>query len=193
MATPTEIMQEVAVEKHPLDSLSSAELEATVRILTAEKQLGDNFRFVSITLHEPPKKAMEAYQPGDSFERCAFAVMLDRITQTGYEAVVDLGTKTVQSFTALPAGIQPSIMLDEFSEVEAAVKRSPAFTAALAKRGVLDANLVMVEPWSAGLYGTELPDDQGRRLMRALCFVRSEPTERLRPAHRQHRDHRRCE
>jgi primary-amine oxidase len=177
MATPTEVLQEVSLSGHPLDSLSSAELEATVRILTAEKHLGDNFRFVSITLQEPPKKAMEAYQPGDSFDRCAFAVMLDRVTQTGYEAVVDLGTKAVRSFTALPSGIQPSIMLDEFSEVEAAVKRSPAFIAALAKRGVLDADLVMVEPWSAGLYGTELPDYQGRRLMRALCFVRSEPTD----------------
>ena len=33
----------------------------------------------------------------------------------------------------------------------------------------------MVEPWSAGMYGTELPEDQGLRRMRALCFVRSEP------------------
>ena len=32
----------------------------------------------------------------------------------------------------------------------------------------------MVEPWSAGMYGTELPEDTGLRRMRALCFVRSE-------------------
>ncbi len=32
----------------------------------------------------------------------------------------------------------------------------------------------MVEPWSAGNYGTEPAEDKGRRLMRALCFVRSE-------------------
>lgn len=66
-------------------------------------------------------------------------------------------------------------MLDEFGECEAAVKRSPEFQAALRKRGVTDADLVMVEPWSAGMYGTEVPEDKGRRLMRALCFVRSEP------------------
>ena len=36
-------------------------------------------------------------------------------------------------------------------------------------------DLVMVEPWSAGMYGTELPEDKGLRRMRALCFVRSEP------------------
>ncbi len=58
---------------------------------------------------------------------------------------------------------------------EAAVHRSPLFQEALKKRGVTDADLVMVEPWSAGMYGTELPEDEGLRRMRALCFVRSEP------------------
>ena len=47
-------------------------------------------------------------------------------------------------------------MLDEFGECEAAVRRSPLFQAALKKRGVTDADLVMVDPWSAGMYGTEL-------------------------------------
>jgi Cu2+-containing amine oxidase len=32
----------------------------------------------------------------------------------------------------------------------------------------------MVDPWSAGEYGTELPDEKGVRRLRALCFVRSE-------------------
>jgi primary-amine oxidase len=43
----------------------------------------------------------------------------------------------------------------------------------LKRRGIDRPELVMVAPWSAGFYGTELPDDLGRRLMRALCFVRS--------------------
>ncbi len=174
MATPTEVMQAATPGGHPLDSLSADELAATVQILCAQ-HAGENTRFVSITLREPDKKATENYRPGDPFERRALALLLDRVTQTGYEAVVDLAAKTVKSCTALPAGIQPSIMLDEFGEVEAAVKKAPAFLEALTKRGVTDADLVMVEPWSAGLYGTELPGDQGRRLMRALCFVRSEP------------------
>ena len=57
-------------------------------------------------------------------------------------------------------------------------KRSGArrlFQEALKKRGVTDADLVMVDPWSAGMYGTELPEEQGVRRLRALCFLRSEP------------------
>ena len=174
MATPTEVRADLHL--HPLDSLSAAELADAVRII-GEHHPGDTLRFVSITLHEPSRKAMHRYQAGDEFERQAFAILLDRNTQSAYEAVVDLVGKKVTSFTALPFGIQPSIMLDEFSEVEAAVRRTPAFLAALEKRGISNADLVMVEPWSAGLYGTELPDEKGRRLMRALCFVRSEPAD----------------
>ena len=36
-------------------------------------------------------------------------------------------------------------------------RRSPEFLAALKKRGVEDVSLVMVDPWSAGIYGTERP------------------------------------
>ena len=101
-------------------------------------------------------------------------MLLDRATHAAYEAVVDLVTKSVASFKQLPPGIQPSIMLDEFFEVERAVRKNPDFLAALERRGIKNPDLVMVDPWSAGFYGTEPPEYQGRRLMRALCFVRSE-------------------
>src|SRR6185295_5755306 len=74
-------------------------------------------------------------------------------------------------------GVQPPIVLDEFIECEEAVKRSPEFLAALKKRGVDDVNLVMVDPWSAGVYGVEREDEKSRRISRALCWVRSEPNE----------------
>ncbi len=182
MAQPTEVFsaahsengKPTAAPRHPLDPLSTAEIEESLRILIQEKQLGSSVRFVSVYLNEPARRSVEQYRAGAPFERRAFILLLDRSTQTGYEAVVDLVHKSVASFDPLPAGVQPPIMLDEFGEVEQAVKRSPEFLAALAKRGVTNTDLVMVEPWSAGMYGTELPEDQGLRRMRALCFVRSE-------------------
>ena len=174
-AVLTETLKGVAA--HPLDSLSASELEEAAQILREEKKLGSTVRFASITLHEPSKSTVFSYKPGAETVRQAFVVMLDRTTQAASEAVVDLVTKSVVSFKQLPAGIQPSIMLDEFFEVEKAVRKNPEFLAALERRGIKNPELVMVEPWSAGLYGTEPPDYQGRRLMRALCFVRAEPTD----------------
>jgi primary-amine oxidase len=157
---------------HPLDSLSSGELENAAQIL--RQQFGEAIRFVSITLHEPSKLAIVAHQSGLSIPRQAFAVLLDRKTELAMEAVVDLSAQSVASIKHLPAGIQPSVMLDEFFECERAVRQNPEFLAALARRGIKDAELVMVDPWSAGFYGTEPPEYAGRRLLRALCFVRSE-------------------
>src|SRR5580700_5892832 len=168
MAIPTEIQHETSEHgmaphaKHPLDPLYAPELEAAVRILAREKYLDNGVRIASINLFEPAKSLVEKYKPGSLFERKALAVLLDRAKRASYEAVVDLAGKSVTSITQLPSDVQPSIMLDEFSEVEQTVHRSPLFQAALKKRGVTDADLVMVEPWSAGLYGTELPEDQGQ-------------------------------
>ena len=187
MATPTDIKHEIpehgatpftkipAAPRHPLDPLSAAELEEAVRILAREKYLADDVRIASINLIEPAKTSIETHQAGRPFERKAVAVLLNRGKRASYEAVLDMVTKSVISVTQFPSGVQPSIMLDEFGECEQAVRRSPLFLAALRKRGVTDADLVMVEPWSAGMYGTELPEDEGLRRMRALCFVRSEP------------------
>jgi primary-amine oxidase len=163
--------------KHPLDPLYAEELEETVQILARERRLGDGVRIASINLIEPAKCLVEKHQPGNPFERKALAVLLDRGQRASYEVVVDLVDKSIPSVTPLPSGIQPSVMLDEFSECERAVRRSPLFRAALRKRGVTDADLVMVDPWSAGTYGTELPEDQGLRRLRALCFLRSEPND----------------
>ena len=78
------------------------------------------------------------------------------------------------SLTQLPSGVQPPIVLDEFFEAEEAVRRDPRFLAALKRRGIANVDLVMVDPWSAGLYGNEPPEHEDRRLVRALSFIRSE-------------------
>ena len=64
--------------------------------------------------------------------------------------------------------MQPSIMLDEFSECEEAARKCPAFREAMKKRGIEDMSLVMVDAWSAGHYGDEPAEDKGKRLVRAL-------------------------
>ena len=63
-------------------------------------------------------------------------------------------------------------MLDEFAECEEGCRKDPGVIAALARRGLTDLDLVCFEPWSVGYFGE---DAEGRRLMRALVFVRDEP------------------
>ena len=99
-------------------------------------------------------------------------ILLDNATGQCVETIVSLTEHAVTSWRPLD-GVQPAIMLDDVVECEEAVKRSPEFLEALRKRGVDDVDLVMVDPWSAGAYGIEPEDDKGRRLSRALAWVRS--------------------
>lgn len=157
---------------HPLEPLTAAEVAQAVAIVRQEKAVGETFRFPVVTLHEPPKTAVLAYQPGDPIERQAFLVLLDNASGSVYEAVVSLTQGCLASWQQLP-GVQPNIMADELVDCEAAVKAHPAFQAAVARRG-LDLETVVVDPWAIGNFG--FADEVGLRLSRCLCYVRNTPT-----------------
>jgi primary-amine oxidase len=158
---------------HPLDSLSPDEIRAAVALVKGGGRISKRVRFIVITLNEPPKAAVLAFTAGVRWDRQAFLVLLDNEDGATYEAVVSLTRNLVTEWRHIP-GVQPSITLDEFFECEEALKRDPSFQAALRRRGVTNFDLIMVDPWSAGHYS--LPeDDSGRRLTRALTWVRSEP------------------
>ncbi|MGJ3250532.1 MAG: primary-amine oxidase [Elainellaceae cyanobacterium] len=167
-------LSQTIVGQHPLDPLSPEEIAATVAIVSAHPQFGDRVRFATVVLHEPPKSVIRAFKPGDSINREAFVILLDNATGNTYEAIASIPEQRIMSWTHIP-DVQPSIMLDEFLECEAAVKANPDFQQALKKRGITDFDLVMVDPWSAGNFGLE--NEKGLRLSRAFCWIRSEPND----------------
>jgi primary-amine oxidase len=159
---------------HPLDPLGASEIARAWALIQAAHAPGPRTRVISIALHEPPKDAVLGDRPGAPVEREAFAVLLDNESRTTYEAVVSLTRERVASWRAVP-GVQPSIVFDEFVECEAAVRADPRWQEALRRRGVTDFSLTMIDPWSAGNFG--FPGEEGRRLVRALTWVRRHPTD----------------
>jgi primary-amine oxidase len=165
----------ISVTRHPLDPLQPAEIQLAVAAIRKERQFSETVRFVTVSLKEPSKEVGRRISPNVVSTREAFVILLDSSTGLGYEAVVDLGNGAVKRYEPLPEGVQPPIMSDEFMECEDAVKRAPEFREAMKKRGIHDVGLIMVDAWSAGHYGNEPPEDRGKRLVRALCWIRSEP------------------
>ncbi len=170
----TRVQESTSTDQHPLDPLSADEIRQAVGLLRDEKSLGDKVRFESVVLNEPPKEAVNRFRAGQSFPREVFIILFDNETGETYEALVSLTEGAVQRWELIP-GVQPRITLDEFYECEQAVKRSPEFLEAIAKRGITDVDLVMVDPWSAGNFGVEKERD--RRLSFARCWVRTSPTD----------------
>jgi primary-amine oxidase len=157
---------------HPLDPLTADEIAQAWAIVRRCQALGDRTRVVSIALHEPPPDAVRAPRTPDGVDRAAFVILRDGAARATYEAVVSLSSGKVLSWTHVP-GAQPAIVFDEFLECEAAVRADPRWQEAMRKRGVTDFSLAMIDPWSAGNFG--FPGDEGRRLSRALTWVRRRP------------------
>jgi primary-amine oxidase len=161
---------QIAPIKHLLEPLTLAEIAAAVALVRSQKPINAQFRFPCVTLHEPEKSVVLAFQPGDSISREAFLILLDNATGHTYEASVSLTKDTVLSFEHIPE-VQPNIMADEIAECEAVVKAHPDFRAAIAKRGIADLDLVVVDVWAIGNFGFK--DEEGIRLSRGLCYLRS--------------------
>ena len=126
--------------QHPLDSLSTEEFRQTAEILRNDGRVTDLWRFMSVELKEPEKSFVKARRAGDPVPRTSFAVLLDRGENKTYEATVDLNTGKVVSFEHIP-GVQPNFTVDEFYEIDEAMRKHPDVIAALAERGFTDMSL----------------------------------------------------
>ena len=159
--------------EHPLDSLSAEEFRRTAEILRRDGRVSDGWRFTSIELKEPEKAAVKAWRSGDPVPRTSFAVLLDRAENKTYEATVDLTGGTVVSFEHIP-GVQPNFTLDEFYEIDAAMRQHPDVIAALAERGFTDMDLVLIDTWT---YAKALMPEKyrDRRLGWSDLWVRATP------------------
>jgi primary-amine oxidase len=162
--------------RHPLEPLDAAEIEHAVGLLKSSGSLTRSTRVISVMLREPPKELVHAWPNGASPDRCAIAVLLDNSANAASAVTLNLTKSQVVEVNNAPPGSQPTLSLDEQIECEQAVLASPEFQAALEKQyGVSDTSLVMVDIWSAGNYGSE--EDRTRRLVRPLCFLRSDATD----------------
>src|SRR6266508_3446276 len=137
----TETMQDVT---RPLDPLTADEIARVVAVLRDERGLGEETRFVEIALREPEKAELAKYETGEAIPRQAFVILIDRASQTTYEAVVSLDDGELRSWSDVP-GVQAAITLEEYSDCEQAVRADPRFREALARRGIDDPEKVMAE------------------------------------------------
>lgn len=86
--------------KHPLDPLSRQEIKNALSILSQEGLVNNKSRYEQITLQEPPKSFVKAFEPQDLIPRSAFVVVKKKAKV--FEAVVNLTEETVESFTQIP-------------------------------------------------------------------------------------------
>jgi primary-amine oxidase len=164
------------ITTHPLDPLSKAEVTLASDILRSAKNLGKDIRFTHVQLEEPAKADVLAWAPGAALARRAAATLFDSKTGVTHLATVDLASETVtkwveHSTRVHPYG-QPPVTIEEVFKVGDIVKADEGWRAAMARRGLSDAEieLVQVDPFSAGYFNREV--EKGRRLVSAVSYWR---------------------
>jgi len=151
--------------QHPMDGLTSSEIWTAYEVLQASHKVDADTRFHMVQLHEPPKKEVLAWTPGQSMRREAFLVVRQGVQM--YEAVVDVSAKKLVSWTEMK-GVQPNMPHEEEGEMGDAVKENPEVQKALKLRNFTDPWSVVCVGGPAGYFNTD--EEPGSRLLRVLCF-----------------------
>jgi|tagenome__1003787_1003787.scaffolds.fasta_scaffold20945197_2 primary-amine oxidase len=171
--------QGTAPRPHPLDPLTATEVEAATAAVKAAKGLADTARFVYVSLYEPSKAEIIAYEAGNGAipppPRLVKVIIRERSQRTTYEAIItldaDAQVAALTHWRQVP-GVQPSVMLEEFFAAEDLVRNDPRWQAAMRERGVTDFGLCMIDPWSTPNVAPGLSPADGR-FVSPLTWVRT--------------------
>lgn len=143
-------------------------------ILRRDQGVSESWRFASIEMQEPPKAEVKAWTPGDAMPRKAIAVLWDRENNETFEGVVDLAADSVASWTHIP-DVTPNFTVDEYHDVDEALRVHPDVVKVLSERGITDMSLVLIDVWT---YGREVMPEQWRDRRLGWCdlWLRKTPT-----------------
>jgi primary-amine oxidase len=157
------------VDPHPLDPLSCEEITRAVKVIRASGKVPKNAFFPLIVLNEPPKTVVSKHKAGDAFPREAFVILLDRPAGRTFEAVVDVQAQKILSFDERK-GVQPSVLLEEYTSAAEIVRKDKRWQEAMRKRGLKDEQFkdVALNIWATGL----VPGCEGQRMVRAVANYR---------------------
>jgi primary-amine oxidase len=153
----------IAVPEHPLDPLSRIEIVRAVLIIGRSGHADKDTRIASLTLAEPDKGKVLAWQPGTAFPRRAVAVVRNGVEV--FEAIVDFHTASLSGWRHLE-GVQPALASAEWSAAQALVKADPRMLSALQARGYGDVSEIFCEGLPVGYFAGE----SERRLVKMPCY-----------------------
>ncbi|HLN17154.1 MAG TPA: primary-amine oxidase [Acidimicrobiales bacterium] len=159
---------------HPLAALTADDVTVAVEVAKATGRLIDKPLFAYVGIQEPDKETVRNHTPGDPFDRQLRLVIVNGPDASVIEAVVSVTERAVRSWEVLE-GTRPALLIEEAIRAIRALRESPDWQAALARRGIVDVEQVQIDPWPAGSFGVE--HEEGRRISRCLPYYREDPTD----------------
>ena len=159
---------------HPLEMITGEELQRTAEIVRADARFPTNGIFAHVRLHEPTKDELAGYAAGQAVDRRLEALVVPPDRLEAIEIVVSVASGEVISWTVQP-GMRPALLFGESMYAILGVREHPEWQAALRRRGIEDFDLVQIDPWPAGNFGS--PHEEGRRISRCIAYLRESATD----------------
>jgi len=125
----------VNAQTYPLDPLTAGEITKVTTILKDNQLVTAATWYNIINLKEPPKKEVQAWQPGTPMRREAFVSFYDYARPGITEVVVDLNTSKLVSTKTIPNVIGMGLEADSLA-AETIVRNDASYIAALKRRGI---------------------------------------------------------
>ena len=157
---------------HPLEPLSAEEIRGVVAALRTSGRVDDGTRFSTITVDEPAKEEIAAFEATGRAERRARALIVPGPACSLVEAVVAVADGRVVGWEER-TGVRPALLFEEAFNAILALHENAEVQAALERRGVTDLTRVQIDPWPTGHFGLAI--EEGRRIVRCLFYYREQP------------------
>ena len=152
---------------HPLDALKTQEYWTVYDVLRDSGKLDSDTVTHSVLLHEPEKKKVLAWKPGEAIFREAEVILLRK--GVTIEALVDIANRKLESWKERK-DVQAPVTRNEFRELEEVMKKDPRVIQALKKRGITD--MAPVDCFADPFSYFALPELEGHRIMMGKCSYR---------------------
>lgn len=177
-----------ATLSHPLDPLSKDEITQVTKIVRdvfakEDAEKAPMLRFETIELYEPTKAAVRDFDKvknADSTSPPERKARVNAFFVGGgigvFRITVSLTENKLLSKKFLPES-RPMIQLDEFTDIEAAVRQDDRVIEAFKRRGITDMERVCIDPWSSGTFGFDYEKD--RHLSYAFIWIKSSTYDNL--------------
>ena len=159
---------EATAAADPLDPLTADEILRTFTTIKSAKNLPPATFLPIVKLSEPSKSFLQSWSPGQPFPRKSLANVFDRNANKLYEAVVDLKTNTLESWTQ-KVGAQPAVFFAEWENADKLVRSYAPWKKAMNDRGI-DPKDVYVDTWAGPDPSNAAP--AGTRILKAISFYR---------------------
>jgi primary-amine oxidase len=155
----------IATPEHPLDPLARIEIVRAVQIIGKSGHATRDTRVALLTLDEPDKDNVLAWQARTPYPRRALAVV--RNGTDVFEAKIDLLAGELISWSRL-SDVQTAITSGEWDRARALVKADQRWLAAIRSRGYEDASEIFCDALPAGYYGER--DSAEPRTVKLPCY-----------------------